>query len=390
MTYSPPTFSTSGLAVPTYADIVAYLVNAAKGLWGQDAYLEADSQDYQLISAFASILNDVNQGIQAAYNSRGPSTASGAALDALVKLNGIVRLAATPSTCVVTLTGTPGTIITNGVMQDASGYQWALPGPVSIGIGGTVSVTATCQATGPVTAAAGTITGIVTPTYGWTSVTNASAATVGSATETDSALRARQALSTAMPSRTVLEGTEAAIAAVTGVTRFAVFENDTAATVGSLPAHSISCIVEGGSDSDVATAIWAHKGPGCLTSGTTSVNLTDAFGQVTPIGFYRPSYVDFDVVVNVKGLAGYTTGTTAAIQAAIAAYLSGLALATPSVYISSLWGAALSVQSLSSPLFSVTSLTAAKHGDSQDTADIALAFNELARGDAANVSVVVS
>ncbi len=391
MVYNPPSVASAGLTLPSYQDIIDDFVSQALSIYGQDIYLDVDSQDYQQLSVIASKLNDAMQLLQYVYNSRGPSTAIGSGLDSLVKLNGIARLPATYSTCLVTVSGTAGTVINNGVIQDASGYSWSLPSPTTIGTGGTVAATATCQTAGPVSAAAGTITKIMTPTYGWTSVTNAAAATPGVSVELDSALRSRQAVSSALPSRTILEGTEAAIAAVSGVTRFVVYENDTgAADSNGLPAHSITAVVEGGAGSDVANAIWAHKGPGCLANGTTSVTLTDSYGLTTSIGFYRPAYVDFDVVVNVHGLAGYTTATTAAIQMAIASYLSSLALGTSAVLISSLWGAALSVQTLTTPIFSITSLTAAIHGGVQGTSDISLAFNQVARGNAAYITVTVS
>jgi len=381
MAYFAPFVDETGFHTPTYKDILADQLQQARNIFGQDIYLEADSQDYQYISTFALKMNDTLQAIQFAYDSRGPGTAIGSGLDILVKLNGIRRSSATFSTCIVTLIGTPGTVISNGVTQDSSGYYWNLPASVAIGTGGTVSVMATCQTVGPIAANSGDISIIVTPTYGWTSVLNTSSATLGVAVETDSQIRSRQAISTAQPSRTVLEGTKGAIAAVSGVTRFIVYENPTNdIDSDGLPPHSITAVVEGGSDADIAQAIFLKKGPGCLTNGTTVVNVTDQFGQVLPIGFYRPTYIDIDVVDNVKALAGYTTATTSSIKEALVNYLNSLSIGDD-LPASSLWGSSLSAMlNLSKPIFSITSLTLARHGEAQGTADVVTAFNEVMRG----------
>jgi Uncharacterized homolog of phage Mu protein gp47 len=388
MAYFAPYIDETGLHIPTYQDILDDLIQQTKNIYGQDIYLGTDSQDYQYISIFALKNNDTLQTIQLAYNSRGPGTAIGTGLDGLVKLNGIKRRVATYSTAVITLNGTAGTVISNGVMKDKNGYYWTLPAIVTIGTDGTVDATVTCQTSGPIVASPGEINIIATPTYGWTSAANTLAATPGTAVETDSQLKSRQAISTAQPSLTVLEGTKGAIAAVSKVTRYKVYENDSD-TVDSngLPAHSITALVEGGSDVDVAQAIFNKKAPGCYTNGTTTVNITDTFGDVTPIKFYRPTYVDIDVVVNVKQLTGYTSAMSTAIQAAIAAFLNAMAMGVNGIPVNNFYSPALSVQDLSSPVFSITSITAAKHGGTQETADIATVFNEAVRGNTDYVTV---
>ena len=391
MAYFAPYIDAAGLHIPSYSDIRDQLTANAKTIFGVDIYLGIDSQDYQWISAVASIIYDSFLTSQAVYNTRGPSTAIGSPLDIIVKLNGIKRQSAVYSTCYVTLTGTAGTTITNGIVGDVNGNNWSLTSPVIIGSNGQATALATCQTVGTISANIGDINKIVTPTYGWTSVTNAAAATVGSNAETDAQLRSRQAISTAQPSRTVLEGLKGAIAAVTGVGRFVVYENDTSATdANGLPAHSITAVVENGLDADIAQAIFTRKAPGCYTNGDVIVSITDQYGVAVTIRFYRPIYVDIDVTVNVKQLTGYTTQTTTDIQNAVAAYISSLAIGDD-LSVSSLWGAALSANSVPyKPLFSITSLTAARHSGVQGTADLVIAFNEVTRGNVANIVVNVT
>jgi uncharacterized phage protein gp47/JayE len=362
MTYFAPTITSTGLSIPTYQDIVDQMVANAQSIYGSDIYLGIDSMDYQWISSVASIINDSFLTAQAVYNARGPATAIGSALDIIVGVNGLQRIPAVYSTASVVLSGTAGTPIVGGVVSDVNGNDWTLPTPLTIPSGGSLTVTATCQTNGAISAPAGTITGIVTPVSGWASVTNPSAATVGSPVETDSALRARQATSTAQPSQSLIEGIEGAIAAVPGVTSFVVLENDTGSTSSQgLPPYSITCVVQGGSSTAIAQAIYLHKTPGVPTNGTTSVQITDSYGMVNTINFDVPQILGVDVTVTLTELTGYTAATTSAIQAAIASYLSSLAIGGP-IYNSGLYGASLSANANpSNPTFAITSVTAALH-----------------------------
>jgi uncharacterized phage protein gp47/JayE len=394
MAYAAPAITSAGMSIPTYSDILADLLAQAQSVFGPDIYLGNDSQDYQFISIVALKISDAMQLAQMVYNNSAPGTAIGVGQDLLYKCNGLVRNVATYSTCLLTLTGTPGTALPNSWVQDINGYQWSIPATV-IGSGGTAQALATCSYPGPISATIGDISIIVTPTMGWFSVTNAGAVPsatgwLGVSTESDSVFRARQAFSTAQPSLTVLDGTKGAIAAIEGVTRFIVYENDTgSADVNSQPAHSIAAVVEGGDSAAIATAIFNKKGPGCSTIGTTTINKTDQWDQVTPINFYRPTYDDIDVAVSIKSLTGYTTATTAAIKAALVSYLNSLRIGDD-LSVSSLWGAALSVQELTRPVFSITGLTACLHGGSPGTSDIPVVYNAVVRGNIGYITITVS
>lgn len=350
------------MTIPTYQDIVDQLVADAQNIYGSDIYLGTDSQDYQWISSFSKMIYDSFLTAQAVYNSRGPATALGAGLDAIVGINGIQRKAAVYSTATETIAGIPGTPITGGVVADVNGNYWSLPSPTIIGSSGSVTVTVTCQTAGAITANPGDINVIVTPVLGWTSATNPNAATVGSPQETDSQLRARQATSTAQPSQSILEGLKGALAALSGVNRYKVYENDTGSTNSlGLPPHSITCVMDGGNSTDIATTIFDRKGPGCATNGTTTVPVTDSYGVTTDINYDVVTEVPIDVSYAVKQISGYTTDTTTAIQNAAANFLNANGIGN-NVYNSSLWGAALTVNTdPSNPVFSITSVTAAVH-----------------------------
>lgn len=389
MSYSAPIITAAGLTVPGLPDIQQFYLSAFQSIYGSTVYQQADDKDFQMIVAFAMKVNDVMQAAQLAVNARSPLTAVGADLDSIVKLNGLVRGGATQSTCSLVLSGAAGSPIINGVINDPVGNAWALPPSVTIGPSGTATATATCSTPGPIAATVGTITRIATPTAGWVSVTNPDVATLGQLAETDSQLRARQALSVALPSMTMLQATIAAIAATTGVTRYNVLENFTGAVDAfGNPGHSVTAVVENGADADVAQAIYSKRGIGCFTNGTTTVEVADPVnGTTLPISFDRPTYEPIFVSMSVHGQNGFTSSTATAIQTAIVTYLNSLQIGE-GVNFSAMYAVASSVMPNESlPQFSIRSVAIGTAASPTGTSDISINFNQVAQGVTANVVV---
>lgn len=371
MSYAPPTIGPAGLVIPQYSDVLGLFLSNFQAIYGPGVYLGTDSADYQFCSVMALAWSDMASAVQLDYNNRSPVYAVGAALDAVVAYNGLVRKSASYSTCTVTLTGTAGTIVTNGKVRDSvpgQGYLWDLPPTVTIGVGGTTAVSATCEVIGAVAALAGQIGLMATPTSGWTSVTNAGPASLGQPVETDSQLRTRQAVSTELPSITMLAGTVASVSAVSGVTRLLILENPTGSAITTWPltssptwygpAHSLTSVVEGGAQLDVATAIYENRGIGCATNGTTAQNVIDPYtGQAFTVNFYLPTYVPIYVTVNTNSLSSAFTATTkAAIAAAVTGYLNNLSLGG-TVSWSALFATAMSAAgNLEKPIYDITTL----------------------------------
>lgn len=386
--YFSPYIDESGFHMPLYSDIIDSLVTSAQTIFGPNIYLGSDSQDYQLISAVAGMTYDSFLTAQLVYNNYGPGSAIGTALDSIVKLNGIQRMPATTTSYNIGLTGTPGTVINSGVILDSNGVRWDLPSTVTLESGTTASIIK-CEQTGPISI--GSSISIATPTYGWIGATTGTIIQNGSNAESNSALRGRQGLSVAITSKTTLDSLKAMLAAVPGMTRFQVYENYTGSTDGNgLPEHSVTCVVENGSDLDIANAIYTSRDLGANPNGTTIVPVQDIYGQTTNIGFYRPSYVNVDVVVNLKMLIGYTTQTTINIQNAIADFLNGFSIGT-SLNNSGLWAAAMRANTnLNIPTFSITSLTDAVHSGIQGTTDLTLLFNQVLRGNTTYITINAS
>ena len=166
-----------------------------------------------------------------------------------------------------------------------------------------------------------------------------------------------------------------------------MLENDTNVTDGNgIPGHSISAIVEGGADEEIAKAIYLRKPPGCGTYGTTAVNVLNAKNVATNITFFRPTYVKIDVRVRVKKLTGYTKEVEAAIINYVKYYLSILAIGQ-SVYLSSIWAvAARAIADITNPTFSVVEVKLGIAGSNPTVANIPISFNQVAQYNSCTVT----
>lgn len=378
----------SGFHYPDYPTVLTYLQDEYRAIYGADTYLEADSQDGQWVAILALAMFDSMQVAAAVYNSFSPLTAQKDALSRNVKINGIARLVASYSTADLTIVGQAGTIILNGQAKDTLDQTWNLPSSVTIPVGGSIVVTATAAEIGAVSAAAGTINKIATPTLGWQTVNNAAAATMGDPVETDAELRRRQTQSTMIPSLSVMEGIVGAVASLTGVNRYRGYENDTGTTnADGIPAHAISLVVEGGTTQAIAEAIAAKKTPGTATYGTTSYTTYDQYGVPNIINFFRPTTATISIEVSLTARTGYLSTTADAIKAALVAYVADL-LIGDDIYISKLYVPANLSNTVSADTFDVTQIRIKKNSGSWVTTNLTLAFNEIAQTALANVTVI--
>ncbi|WP_312630945.1 baseplate J/gp47 family protein [Pantoea piersonii] len=386
------TVTASGISAPDYQTILSTITEYFQQIYGTDAYLEPDSKDGQMVALFALAVHDANNTAIQVYNSFSPSSGMTDALTRNVKINGIARKAATNSTVDITLTGTAGTTITNGSVKDANGIIWNLPATVTIDTSGAVTVTATCANSGAVAAVAGSITKINTPTRGWTAVSNANAATVGTAAETDAQLRIRQAQSVAIPSLTPFEAVDGAIANVTGVTRHKLYENDTGSVDSNgIPAHSIAAIVDGGDVTDIAQTIRGKKGQGVSTFGSTTVTVPDKYDNPHAISFSRSTDVPIYIAMTLKVFTGYTTQIGEQIKQAIADYINGLTIGDD-VLLSRLYSPAnLGVVSGgNAKYYDINAMAIGKSAGTVAASNVVIDFNESASCSTANIALTVT
>lgn len=378
-----------GFHYEDYPTFLLWLQNEYKAIYGADVYLEADSQDGQFLAIIARALYDSAALGASVYNSRSPTTSQGVGLSSVVKINGIRRRVATNSTVDLAIGGQVGTVITNGVAEDTLGQKWLLPASVTIPISGSITVTATAEEVGEVSAQVGTITKIFTPTLGWQTVNNAAVATEGVAVETDAELRLRQTESVALPSLSVFEGTVGAVKNVVGVTRVKGYENDSNITDSDgIPAHNISIVAEGGNVAEIAEAIAVHKTPGTGTFGTTSETVFDEYGVPNVINFYRPTIISTKVKVTIEAFEGYSSAFADEIKAAVAAAINALAIGKD-VLITKLYVPANLPGTPQGATFDIVSIEIAKLADAFGVLNIDILFNQAAQCVVGDVTITV-
>lgn len=189
----PLLLTSEGLTVPTKetlrGEIQAEMDSSFGGL-----DFEADGPARWLVEFMVNREHKLNQAIESVYMSYDASSAQGRSLDNMLSFLGSERLGETLSVVTVTLTGDAGARIPAGWLFEASdsGEQWKLSSDVTIGVSGTVDGVLWAVTPGPVAASADTITIIVSPVDGLSSVTNALQATLGSYVESDFDARIRR------------------------------------------------------------------------------------------------------------------------------------------------------------------------------------------------------
>src|SRR5215471_2714221 len=317
------TIDASGPTAPTYSEVLAWVQEQYRVIYGNDIVLDPSTQDGQLLAIYADGINDMNNAAITAFNSFRPGFAFGAGLSSIVKINGIARRAEGSSRVNVELGGTEGTTITNATVQDQfTSQQWFIPGPVVIPPEGVVITLAICLQRGAITADVGAITDIMTPVPGWQTCTNPTPAVPGAPVETDAQLRRRQQRSTAIPAQTVLESIQGNLLALSSVTRAKVWENDTGAyDANGIPPRSIACVVKGVDMVGIAQTIQRTKTPGVPTWGDIGLTMFDRYGVPSHINWFQLVEETITVLIHATASYGYTDTIGGYIKASLVDYM---------------------------------------------------------------------
>lgn len=249
--------------------------------------------------------------------------------------------------------------------------------------------TLTATVNGALPQEANTITTIVTPVLGWDSITNPIAASEGRLAETDEELRLRFRNTKLERSSNILDSLYSALLNVDGVEEVAIYENDTDVidSNGVLP-HSFLPIILGGSSQQIADTIWLNKPIGILSQGDTTISITDSQGFPHDISFKRPDpvtiYVDIEIEADPEADIPLPGDAADQIKAAIIAYADANIGVGKDVIFSRLYTPINTV-----PGHQVNSLFIGTSPSPVTTANISVAFDELASFTTSNISVTI-
>jgi uncharacterized phage protein gp47/JayE len=319
------TADSTGLTVDGLDDQLAALITNQQTAFGDNAKNDDKSVWGQVLRLFAQALADHGEILQYDADALNMNAASGVALSNGVLLNGIQRAENAYSTVSLTCTSNAAgcTIPLGSIVKDPdTDIQWATDSELILAASSSDAVSATATTTGAHEAAAGTITEIVTPIYGWASVTNAAAATTGQTEETDPALRRRRTIVAERASSSSTSAIYAAVTDVSGVTSCTVVEGT---GNNGVPLGYLRVVVLGGADNDIAEAIFTHKAGGILTYGDDSGTYSDTVtGNTETVYFDRPTDVNIYIIVEIRKDADYPTDGDDQIKTALTTYFGTL------------------------------------------------------------------
>ena len=328
-------FTPAGLVIPAETDVLAGVqadINAAFG-GGLNPALETPQG--QLASSQAAVIGDKNNEFALFVNQVDPQYSADRFQDAIGRIYFLTRKPATPTTVQATVNGLAGTVIPGGTLaQDTSGNTYACSGNVTIDATGSVTAEFQNVVTGPIPCAAGTLTQVYQAVPGWDAITNAADGTLGSDVESRADFEYRRKNSVALNAEGTSGAIYAAIFNLDNVLDVYVTDNPSGATVNKgasnypmLP-HSVYVAVVGGTDADIAAAIWAKKDLGCDYNGNTSVTVTDQSGYNYPaptytVKFNRPGNLAIKYAVSIVNDPSLPSNIVDLVKAAIIARFNG-------------------------------------------------------------------
>lgn len=241
--------------------------------------------------------------------------ATGSLLDAIGSFYGIPRFGATYTNVLATLTGQPNTTIPAGSLAETDdGDRFALTTDVLLPSSGSNTAYFSSVVSGAIPCPVGSLNKIVNSVLGWETVINDVAGNVGVEQESDFDFR-RRIKASRYTGISLVQSIGSAINQVTGVLSSFVMDNGNADPIVyegiTLDAHSILCIIDGGSDHDVADAIFRKKSSGsaytAIPDQSVVVPIVDGFYQVEyDVTFNRPKSVS--IVINISVKRGEYTG----------------------------------------------------------------------------------
>lgn len=365
--------------------------------------LDVSTPDGLKLATDSEVWANLDELGQSAYNSKDPNKAKGLDLDILAAITGTFRDQGTFSTVSLTLSGTPGSVITEGSLVESivDESRWAIVGNHTLAGNGEATASATAVVVGSTQADIDTVTRIVSTASGWQSVTNPGPAIPGTDIQSDAELRQARNNGVSRPGNNQVDSMFGEIQNVDDVTRVKIYENDTGSVDGNgLPAHSIAPVVEGGTDADVALAIYFKKNPGVAlhAAGTSVVEsvTSPVTGNEKDITFSRPIAVPISVAVTVEDDGSLPANADVLIQQAILDYALGETSSTEGSF--NQLGFDIGEDVVLSRMYTPVNSVIGSYGNSYVSvltlngggSNIAIAFNELSQWLAVNVVITVN
>lgn len=366
--------------------------------------IEASSPDWIKAASDAEILALLDEAIKIAYDSKDPAKAKDIDLNNLVYFQSLSRKDGTKSNVPVICSGVAGTVIPAGkrISSSVNNSVWAIDNHVEIGSSGTVNATATNEVVGPIEANLDTITNIIDSIAGWQSVTNHQVPVLGTNKETNSALRLRFFESIGSQGENQIDSIQGTLLGVDDVRRVRIYENFTnAVDSNGIPDHSLAILVDGGTDQDVARAIFDTKSVGVnmFAAGTSVVVnvVSEKYrNNNMDITFSRPIYEDITIDITIQDDGNLPPSATNEIKEAVISYTQGTLIDTDNGFNES--GFSIGEDVAISRFYTPINKVIGAYGSSYVTdlklnnvaSNVSIAYNELSRFVKSNIVVTIN
>jgi uncharacterized phage protein gp47/JayE len=329
----PALLDDTGLTIETLQEIKDGIAAQLRSTISETLDVSDEAPLGQVIGVVASAARQCQELAEASYNARDPDTAEGFALVGLAALTGVVPEPATYSYVPCTANLDAGVYAIGSLVAHVAGdatKRFANATEITSAGGNNPGVRFTAESTGPVEVSNATLTVIAEAVAGWNSITNTAGTSgvggfLGALAETSAALRLRRVEELSRAGSTTVDAIRADLLAVEGVTDAVVIENDTDAVDGDgLPAHSIACVVRGGTAADIAEAIYEGKAAGIATHGGTTQTYTDAQGTDHDVNYSASAEVSLYCTVSLTAVSSDYAGDDA-VKAALVAEFGNMA-----------------------------------------------------------------
>lgn len=325
-----------GVKVPSAVAVRTGVLNDENQAFGGglDITTPSTPQAY-LADNLTTNITDNNAAIAHMLAMVDPATSEGRYQDGIGRIYFFNRLGATSSVVQALCTGQPGVNMPAGqYAEDDDRNVWVSDNAATFDSGGQATIQFSCVTKGPVLLGIGALTKIARIYPGWDAVTNLTPAISGSNVETRAAFEQRRQESVAKNGRGTPPAIRAEVWGVDGVLDVFVYDNFTnvAMPYGStnypIAPHSIYVAAVGGSNEDIAQAIWRKKDGGCDLNGNTEVVVEDKEEYNYPypqykIKFNRPAQKNVKFSVSLAKSTALPATIEADVKAAIVATFTG-------------------------------------------------------------------
>lgn len=324
--------SPDGVIVPDTADIKSGTEQEWKDVFGEDLDVSDETPQGMMIGQEVAVRSEMVANNAALANQVNPNVAGGIFLDDLWALTGGKRRTATYTTIYnVDLSGAPGAIIPSGSRRmTTNGDVFELISTVVLdSVTGMATGTFQALEAGPVVAPADSLTVPVAgyTSIGWETSSNPQPGITGTSAQSDISARRERKETLALQGRSIAEAVYSNVRALTEVLSLAFRENTADSTQVidgiTLVEHSVWACVDGGTDIDVATALYEAKTAGAAWNGVQEVTVTDRYsGQTSVVKFDRPTAVPVMVRFTLSAV-GNITDPSGTVRTAVLAYVNG-------------------------------------------------------------------